>query len=208
LRKNWHHLRVGKRAPFYQPTWAAWPFLFAKPSPTNHADRAKADSNPLADPDQKANDQSRFFPAETLKGADLTWVGVLSLGPRKGIPELWICLPAGLILLLVIQGIVWWATIWLPRHTIVHFALRVEDLGLETKVHGTFFAQLGILKKSRKTDAVRAVFPGGRSAAHCKAGYLWILKHQIPKTPQTNKQSFPRFHEAEQPSAYKASIRI
>ncbi len=87
------------------------------------------------------------FSPMTLMGVGLTWVGTLSLGPRKDIPELWICLPAGLILLLVIQGIVWWATISLPRKTIVRFALDGEDLAFETKAHGAFNCLVGDIER-------------------------------------------------------------
>jgi hypothetical protein len=83
----------------------------------------------------------------TLMGAGLTWVGALSLGPRKDISELWICLPAGLALLLVLQGILWWATIWLPRHTILRFVLEGDDLALETRAHGAFVWSLKDIDK-------------------------------------------------------------
>lgn len=82
------------------------------------------------------------FSPLTLMGAGLTWVGVLSLGPRKDIPELWICLPAGLILLLVIQGIVWWATVSLPRRTVLRFVQDGKDLAFETKAHGSFICSI------------------------------------------------------------------
>ena len=129
------------------------------------------------------------FSPLTLMGAGLTWVGVLSLGPRKDIPELWICLPAGLILLLVIQGIVWWATIWLPRRTIVRFALDGRDLAFETKGHGAFHCPVGEIEKVMQARNRKGkvtgwwIYPKGRATIfldaetiHCR-----LLLDQLTK---------------------------
>jgi hypothetical protein len=57
-----------------------------------------------------------------LMGGGMTLVGLLAVGPRKDIPELWICLPAGLALLAVFAGLSYWLWWRLPRLTVTRFA--------------------------------------------------------------------------------------
>jgi hypothetical protein len=127
----------------------------------------------------------------TLVGAGLTWVGVLSLGPRKDIPEFWICLPAGLIRLLVIQGIVLGATIWLPRRTVVRFALGVEDLGLETKAHGTFVCPIRDFEKITETRCRKGRISGWQ--IRCPLQGWVFMDSQTPnsKNPSNKLTKFP-----------------
>jgi hypothetical protein len=58
-----------------------------------------------------------------VRGVGSTLVGLLALGPRRGdIPELWVCLPAGAGLLLLVGGVLY-SYFWrLPRLTIARFA--------------------------------------------------------------------------------------
>jgi hypothetical protein len=53
-----------------------------------------------------------LLPWAVMSGG-LILVGLLALGPRKDIPELWICLPAGLALSAVLIGL----PLWLWRRT-------------------------------------------------------------------------------------------
>src|SRR5215469_1184265 len=51
----------------------------------------------------------RYLLPWALMAGGLILVGILALGPRKkDIPELWICLPAGLALLATFIGLPWW----------------------------------------------------------------------------------------------------
>lgn len=116
----------------------------------------------------------------TLMGAGLTFVGVLSLGPRKDIPELWICLPAGLVLLLVLQGILWWASIWLPRHTILRFVLEGADLTLQTRAHGSFTCSLEDMKEISATRNRRGQIRGWW--IHCPVQGWVFMDSQTPNS--------------------------
>jgi hypothetical protein len=78
-------------------------------------------------------------------GGGLTFVGLLAIGPRKDIPELWICLPAGLALLAVFAGISYWLWWRLPRLTISRFAFDGAGLVIETLAHGCSVHPLGAL---------------------------------------------------------------
>jgi energy-coupling factor transporter transmembrane protein EcfT len=72
-----------------------------------------------------------------LMGAGSLLVGLLALGPRRAdLAELWICLPAGLALLLLV-GVVLYIHFWrTPRLTISHFEFDGSTLKCVTPGNG------------------------------------------------------------------------
>jgi hypothetical protein len=79
-------------------------------------------------------------------GGGLTLLGVLALGPRKDIPELWICLPAGIALLLLCGGLLYWALWRVPRRTITRFAFDGSELVFEAPARGCVTRPIGALR--------------------------------------------------------------
>lgn len=71
-----------------------------------------------------------------LMGGGLTFVGLLALGPRKDIAELWICLPAGLTLLGVFAGLSYWVWWRLPRLTVTRFAFDGSEVMIGSLARG------------------------------------------------------------------------
>jgi hypothetical protein len=72
-----------------------------------------------------------------LMGAGMLFVGLLALGPRQGdIPDLWICLPGGVALLLVVGLILFWVFWRMPRQTISYFEFDGGTLTLVTRMYG------------------------------------------------------------------------
>lgn len=71
-----------------------------------------------------------------LMGGGMTLVGVLALGPREDIRELWICLPAGVTLLGAIAAALYYALIRVPGLTVTRLCLDGCDLVLETPQFG------------------------------------------------------------------------
>ena len=79
-------------------------------------------------------------------GGAMTFVGLLALGPRKDIHELWICLPAGLALLGVFIGLAYWLLWPKPRLTVVRFAYDGSGLAIEAPARGCFTSLVGDLR--------------------------------------------------------------
>jgi hypothetical protein len=79
-----------------------------------------------------------FLTPWILMGAGSTLVGLLALGPRRAdLGELWIGLPAGLALLLVV-GVFLYSYMWrVPRLTITHFEFDGATLTCVTRRDGT-----------------------------------------------------------------------
>ena len=71
-----------------------------------------------------------------MMGGGLTFVGLLALGPRKDLPELWVCLPAGLALLGVFAGMSYRLGWRLPRLTVTRFQFDGTKLVIETPARG------------------------------------------------------------------------
>jgi hypothetical protein len=69
-----------------------------------------------------------------LMGGGMILVGVLALGPRRDIPDLWICLPAGFALLgaLALAIALYHALIRVPGRTVTRFCLDGYELVLVT----------------------------------------------------------------------------
>lgn len=87
-----------------------------------------------------------------LMGGAMTFVGLLAIGPRKDIPELWICLPAGLALLSVFAGQAYWQWWHLPRKTVTRFVFDGSQLFIESPAQGCFaksIQDLGSVQESR-----------------------------------------------------------
>jgi hypothetical protein len=121
-----------------------------------------------------------FMSPFLLMGAGMVLVGGLALGPRKDIPELWICLPAGLSLLGVFLPILWWAAWRVPALTVTRFALDGAELVVETPARGAL---------TRPVEALRAITeergPRGRGL---RGWWLWFegagWVHLTRDTPQ------------------------
>jgi hypothetical protein len=73
-----------------------------------------------------------------MMGGAMTWVGLLAIGPRKDIRELWICLPGGLALLGFFGALVYWIAWRIPRLTVTRFAYDGVQLALEVPARGRF----------------------------------------------------------------------
>jgi hypothetical protein len=73
-----------------------------------------------------------------LMGGGMTFVGLLAVGPRKDISELWICLPAGLALLGVFAGLPYWVWWRVPRLTVTRFAFDGSVVVIEAPARGCF----------------------------------------------------------------------
>lgn len=77
-----------------------------------------------------------FFLPWILIGAGLLLVGLLAIGPRQDIAELWIGIPAGLALLAFI-GCFLYQEFWrVPSLTVKRFTLEADKLELQTSAHG------------------------------------------------------------------------
>jgi hypothetical protein len=81
-----------------------------------------------------------------LMGGAMTFAGLLALGPRKDIRELWICLPAGLALLGVFLGLAYWLSWRKPRLTITRFAYDGSEVAIEAPARGCFMSLVGDLR--------------------------------------------------------------
>jgi len=81
-----------------------------------------------------------------LMGGGMTFVGLLAVGPRKDIPELWICLPAGLALLGVFAGLSYWLCWRLPRLTVARFAFYGSEVVIESLARGCFSVPTSALR--------------------------------------------------------------
>ncbi len=93
-----------------------------------------------------------------LMGGGLTFVGLLAVGPRrKDIPELWICLPAGLALLGVFAGIGYWVWWRLPRLTVTHFAFDGSKVVVETPAYGCSVQPVSTLRSITESRGRRGV---------------------------------------------------
>jgi hypothetical protein len=73
-----------------------------------------------------------------LMGGGMILVSVLALGPRRDIPELWICLPAGFALLGAFAIALYHALIGVPGRTVTRFCLDGYELVLVTPQLGCF----------------------------------------------------------------------
>lgn len=78
-----------------------------------------------------------FLTPWILMGVGSAVVGLLALGPRKeDLAELWICLPAGAAVLLLVGAVLYsffWRT---PRLTVLHFELDGSTLTYVTRRNG------------------------------------------------------------------------
>src|SRR4051812_6012435 len=78
-----------------------------------------------------------FLTPWLLLGAGCCLVGLMALGPRRDdIPELWVCLPAGVVLLLVAGLMLYWVLWRWPRLTIARFELDGDAVVTVTLWHG------------------------------------------------------------------------
>ena len=92
-----------------------------------------------------------------MVGIGMTFVGLLALGPRKDIRELWICLPAGLALLGVFVGFSYWLWWRKPRLTVTRFIFSGSELVIETPGRGCFTVALGDLEPPLESQARRGL---------------------------------------------------
>lgn len=81
-----------------------------------------------------------------LMGGGMVFVGLLAIGPRKDIPELWICLPGGLALIGTFAGIAYWQWCRLPSLTVTRFAFDGSNLVIEAPARGCFTRAVGDLQ--------------------------------------------------------------
>lgn len=95
------------------------------------------------DPDNDLTDSVQslllilFLSPWLLMGVGLFVVGFLAMGPRKNdLNELWICLPAGLMLLLLVGAVFYWVSYRWPRMKILKFDVDGTTLNFQTKSHG------------------------------------------------------------------------
>lgn len=111
-----------------------------------------------------------------LMGGMMTLVGLLALGPRRrDIPELWICLPAGLALLGVFAGVGYWLIWGLPRRTITRFAFDGVEMVLVVPAHGCITRPIAALRSVTESHGRRRLlgwwlrFDGARAVFLCVA---------------------------------------
>jgi hypothetical protein len=103
----------------------------------------------------------RFPPGFVVRHAEGGQVltGLLAVGPRKDIPELWICLPAGLALLGVFAGLAYWLWWRLPRLTVTRFAFDGPEVVIETPARGCFTVPARALRSLSESRGRRGL-PG------------------------------------------------
>ena len=88
-------------------------------------------------------------------GGGLVFVGLLALGPRKDVPDLWICLPAGMALLGVFFGVAIWNAWLLPRTTVTKFAFDESELVIETPARGCSTHPISDIRSIRESRGRR-----------------------------------------------------
>lgn len=81
-----------------------------------------------------------------LVGGGMIVVGILALGPRKDIAELWICLPGGLAMLGLLAAAIYYAFVWLPALTICRFSFDGQKLVLATPKYCHISTTIGDLR--------------------------------------------------------------
>lgn len=92
-----------------------------------------------------------------VMGGGLILVGLLALGPRRDISELWFCLPAGLALLGAFFGVAVWNVWLLPRRTITRFAFDDFELVIETPARGCSTHPVSDIQSIRESRGRRRV---------------------------------------------------
>ncbi|MDX2036592.1 MAG: hypothetical protein SFX72_08065 [Isosphaeraceae bacterium] len=86
----------------------------------------------------RATVSTAFLAPFLLMGVGMVIVGLLALGPRRDMPELLICLPAGLALLVLIVGVLWYVAIRIPSLTVERFAFDGAQLAIDLPKRGRF----------------------------------------------------------------------
>jgi len=82
-----------------------------------------------------------------LMGAGSFLVGLMAVGPRRhDIPELWVCVPTGAALLLVVGLITHWFFWRLPRMTVSSFEYDGSTLVTTSPAQGTVARAIGDLR--------------------------------------------------------------
>jgi hypothetical protein len=81
-----------------------------------------------------------------LMGGAMTLAGLLALGPRKDMRGLWVCLPAGLVLLGLFAGLAYYLTWRMPRLTVTRFAYDGSEIAIEAPARGCFMSSVEDLR--------------------------------------------------------------
>lgn len=92
-----------------------------------------------------------------LMGGGMVYVGLLALGPRKDIPELWICLPGGIAILGAFAGIAYWQWWRLPQLTVTRFAWDGANLVVETPARGCITRSVNALRSVTESRGRRGL---------------------------------------------------
>jgi hypothetical protein len=91
----------------------------------------------------RATVSTAFLAPFLLMGVGMVIVGLLALRPRRDMPELLICLLAGVALLVLVVGVIWYAAIRIPSITVERFAFDGSQLAVDLPKRGRFVGTVG-----------------------------------------------------------------